>query len=573
MKKAMKILLPIILVISIILAIGWYLTVYDRNFARDFLLAEAQKNDLRGNQKLSAWFYDRAYNFSGKDGNVAIELAEQYKKSGNFTKAEVTLSRAIRAGATPELYIALCKTYVEQDKLLDAVSLLAGLSDTEIGAQLGELRPLPPEPNYEAGFYTQYIEVALDNDAGTTYFTTDGGYPSTGTTPYLNPVKLDAGETKICAITVAENGLVSPMTILNYTVGGVIEPVVFADAVMEDAFRTALQMEGGKTLYTNDLWQITEFTLPGNAAYLDDLSLLTYVEKLTIESKHLDNFDFLIPLSNLKTLELKSCSYPAAAMEALGKLPKLQELVMDNCGLSTIADLAGAQGLTYVNIANNTVRNLEVLSTMPGLQKLELQHNAVVSLEPLQGLSNLEELNVSYNAVTSLAPLSSCGFLTALDASHNQIETADGLASLALLETLALDYNKISELNPLSGCTRLKRLTFSNNNVYNLGSISGLDCLEVLDFSYNHVSELPTFSPACTLRVVDGSYNVVKSIDSLSKLSELTYVYMDYNKISSVDALENCFHLVQVNVYGNTVKDVSKLTAHDVIVNYDPTKK
>lgn len=573
MKKVMKILLPIILVISIILAIGWYLTVYDRNFARDFLLAEAQKNDLRGNQKLSAWFYDRAYNFSGKDGNVAIELAEQYKKSGNFTKAEVTLSRAIRSGATPELYMALCRTYVEQDKLLDAVSLLGNLSDSEIGAQLEELRPLAPEPNYESGFYTQYIEVALDNDAGTTYFTTDGGYPSTQTTPYLSPVTLDAGETKICAITVAENGLVSPMTILNYTVGGVIEPVVFADAEMESAMRGVLQIEDSKTLYTNDLWQITEFNLPNNITYLDDLSNLAYLEKLSIESKHLDSFDFLIPLSNLKTLELKDCTFPAVAMETLGKLPKLQELIMDNCGLSTIADLAGAQGLTYVNIANNTVRNLEVLSTMPGLQKLDLQHNAVVSLEPLQSLANLEELNVSYNAVTSLAPLSSCSFLTTLDASHNQIETTDGLSPLALLENVALDYNKISEINSLSGCTRLKRLTFSNNNVSTLSPVANLDRLEVLDFSYNRVSEMPTFSPASPLQVVDGSYNVVKSIDSLGKLSELTYVYMDYNKISSVDALENCFHLVQVNVYGNTVKDVSKLTAHDVIVNYDPTKK
>ena len=29
--------------------------------------------------------------------------------------------------------------------------------------------------------------------------------------------------------------------------------------------------------------------------------------------------------------------------------------------------------------------------------------------------------------------------------------------------------------------------------------------------------------------------------------------------------------LVQVNVYGNDIDSVSKLTDHDIIVNYDPT--
>jgi hypothetical protein len=46
---------------------------------------------------------------------------------------------------------------------------------------------------------------------------------------------------------------------------------------------------------------------------------------------------------------------------------------------------------------------------------------------------------------------------------------------------------------------------------------------------------------------------------------------MDYNKLTSVDALADNHNLVQVNVFGNEIKDVSKLTAHDIIVNYDPT--
>lgn len=573
MKKAMKIILSLLLAGLIIASIGWYFTVYDQTFTRDLLLAQARKNDMRGNQKLSAWFYDRAYNQSGKDPNVAIELANQYIDAGNFTKAEVTLSNAIRSGATAELYIALCNTYTQQDKLLDAVNLLASLPDSEISRQLEALRPLAPAPDHNSGFYTQYISVALNNDAGTTYFTTNGDYPSTSNTPYLEAIKLGTGETKIYAITVGENGLVSPITVLNYTIGGVIEPVVFADAHIEEIVRSQLGLDNAKVVYTNDLWQITEFNLPTSVTVLDDVQMLLYAEDLTIEGRTMQDMTFLSGLTNLRKLTLRGCRFPATAMQTLAALPKLQELTMEDCGLSSISELSGAPSLVYLNIAGNTVRNLDVLAGMPSLTRLDLQHNAVISLEAVGSLTNLEELNVSYNALTGLSPLRACGLLTVLDASHNQITSADGLESLALLEKAALDYNKITSVSELADCSRLTRLTFSNNEVTSLNGLEKLSRLDTLDFSYNKVDELPQFAAECNLQVLDGSYNSVSSLDCLKNLSNITYIFMDYNKLTDVDALADCYRLVQVNIFGNDVKDVSALTEHNIIVNYDPTKK
>ena len=95
MKKFIHILVPVLMGALIIASIGWYLFVYDRDFTRDMLLEQARYQDLHGNTRLSAWFYDRAYEHSGRDENVAIELANQYKSDGNYTKAEVTLSKAL----------------------------------------------------------------------------------------------------------------------------------------------------------------------------------------------------------------------------------------------------------------------------------------------------------------------------------------------------------------------------------------------------------------------------------------------------------------------------------------------
>ena len=94
---------------------------------------------------------------------MAIELANQYKADGNYTKAEYTLSNAINGDASVELYIALCKTYVEQDKLLDAVNFLSNISDPTIRNALEQLRPTAPTANYEPGFYSQYLDLELSS--------------------------------------------------------------------------------------------------------------------------------------------------------------------------------------------------------------------------------------------------------------------------------------------------------------------------------------------------------------------------------------------------------------------------
>ena len=103
MKKTLKFLVPLALGLLIIDSIIWYLFIYDRDFTRDTLLPQARYHDIGGNSRLSSWFYDAAYNFSGHDENVAIELANQYKHDGNYTKAEYTLTSAINSMPTVEL--------------------------------------------------------------------------------------------------------------------------------------------------------------------------------------------------------------------------------------------------------------------------------------------------------------------------------------------------------------------------------------------------------------------------------------------------------------------------------------
>ena len=572
MNKLTRFLVPLLLAVVIIASCGWYLFVYDRDFTRDMLLQQARNNDIAGNASLSSWFYNLAYVHSGQDQNVAIELANQYIADGNYTKAEYTLTNAIHDAPTVELYVALCKTYVEQDKLLDAVTMLDNIQNPEIKAQLEQMRPSVPTADHEPGFYSQYIDVALSSSAGTLYYSAEGEYPSTADAPYSKPYTLPGGETLIYAISVDENGLVSPLSILGYTVGGVIEPAIFMDAAIEASVRELLGAEEGDILFTNELWDITEFTVPEGVASYEDLKLMPYLKKLTIQNQTLDSLSHLSTLAKLETLDLTGCRFPAEDLAVLADLPSLTNLTVASCSLSTIADLADSKSLICVDLSSNTIRNLEALSTIPTLKEIYLQHNAVVSVEQISTLRNLEKLDVSYNSLESLAPIIGCIKLSWLNADGNQLADLEGVSSLNLLTHLSVDYNKLTDISSLAYCTELVNLSVANNEISDISALGSLLNLDILDFSYNTVTALPEWQDGCMLRTIDGSYNKLESIDNLNTLDNISYVYMDYNALTSVDALANCYKLVQVNVFGNEIKDVSALTDHDIIVNYDPTK-
>ena len=571
MKNSTKKIVPILLALLIIGSVVWYGFVYDRDFTRDMLLGQARRNFTNGNPNLASWFYDLAYEYSNQDENVAIELANQFKADGNYTKAEYTLSNAIADGGTAELYIALCKTYVEQDKLLDAVNMLDNIADPAIKAEIDAIRPSAPTSDPVPGFYNQYIPVQLHASSGTLYYSTDGEYPSVKSDPYEAPLTLSGGETNVFAVSVDENGLVSPRSIFGFTVGGVIEEVTFQDPVIETEVRRLIGREDDDPLYTNELWEIKSFTVPTDAQNIDDVMSLSYLQSLTIDSQTFDSLRFLSSLSSLNEIVLTNCRFSTNDLTTIATLPNLQKLTLSACGLSTIAGIETAQNLVYLNLANNTIRNLEPLAYLMRLQEIDLQHNAITGLSSLSGLTDLETLNVSYNSLTSVAPLATCTKLGWLNVSHNAIVDLTGINNLPALRYLSANHNDLMDIALIADLSTLTELYVAANEITDISMLASLEKLEVLDFSSNHVTAIPSFGNDAALRIIDGSYNEVESLESLKNQMNLTHIYMDYNKIKSITALDNCYKLVLVNVYGNEIEDVKPLTERGIIVNWDPT--
>lgn len=578
MKKFFKIMIPIILALAILACIGWYLFIYDRNFTRDMLLEGARYFDEQGNHSISSWFYDKAYEQAEDNDAVAIELAAQHKADGNYTKAEYTLTRAISDGGSTELYIALCKTYAEQDKLLDVVKLLDAVLaddssvDPQVKQELQAMRPAAPACAPAPGFYSQYISADVSCESGTLYVNPNGEYPSVYDAPYSEPIELADGENTLYAISVSENGLVSPLSVFGYTIGGVIKEVEFADAAMEEAIRVHLAVDADEVLFTNDLWDLTYFTVPSDAKDLSDLSYLTFVEDLAIDSVPAGQLNYLSTLVNITSLQIRNTAISSDELKLIGALPKLERLTLSGCGLSTAAGLETATSITRLDLSQNTIRDLTPLQSMTGLQEVYLQHNAVNDLTPLSALESLTRLDVSYNLLPSLSPIFNCTTLNYLGAGNNTLASLAGIEKLSALEALNISNNNLTDITPIAACTAIRELNISSNQLEDISALSALSNMVDFNFSRNAVVELPDFEKSCALVTIDGSHNKIVSLDELEGLENLNNVFMDYNEeLSSIEPLVNCHRIVQVKVYGTKVADVSALLEMEVVVEFDPT--
>ena len=570
MKSSLKRILPILLVIVTLCSVLWYLFVYDQAFTKDMLLQQARHFERLGYHNVSSWLYSTAYRQSGNSQDVAIELAEQFKANNNYSKAEYTLSNAIAADPSVELYIALCNTYVEQNKLYDAVTMLDHVSDPVIKAELDRMRPAAPEAAPAPGFYSQYLSVTVTAASGKLHVSNDGEYPSVFEDTYIDSIPLSAGENTLYALSVGENGLVSPLSVFGYTVGGVIESVTLADSALDAFVRQELNLTAEDRLLTSDLWNITALTLSDTTTDLSDLQYFPYLTDLTITNCNISGMQILSNLTSLSRMYITATAITAQDLSIIASLPNLTELTLTDCYLSSIKNLSGAQNLQYLNLSDNAIRDVSALSFMSNLQTLDLSRNALTNLSYLSPLSNLKTLDVSYNSLASIIPLAGCTSLETLNISNNSIGSLSGLENLRNLRCLKAEKNTLTEIDLLAGIPALQELILADNTILDITALSTLVNLQYFDISHNEIEALPQWGKDCALIYLNAAYNKLTEIENLAGFQNLNAVNVDYNNIASIDVLATCHHMIRVDANGNPIADVSKLKEQSIIVNYTP---
>lgn len=566
MNKSLKRILPILLVLVVLGSIVWYMFVYDRDFTRDVLLSTARYFERNGNNSAASTFYDWAYRHANNSDSVAIELAQQFKNHGNYTKAEATLSNAISDGGSIELYIALCKTYVEQNKLLDAVTMLENISDAQVKAQIEALRPAEATVSLAPGTYNQYKTVTISCESGSLYVTTDGSHPSASNGVFPGSLTLVGGENHIRALVVGENGLVSHLAHFQYVVGSVVEEITFKESAVDALVRQYLGKAPEDPIMSNELWGIKTLTLPAELQTLEDLQHFPYLEILSVQNSGTNGLENISKLTYLKGVSINGCAVTYDELSAIAALPELTTLVLANCGLTNIAPLSAAVKLEALDLHGNTISDIAPLTTMRSLHTLNLAQNALSVLTDLSLLSELTTLSVAGNSVTSLAPLITLNKLTALDVSNNQLTNLSGVENMTALVGLYVTDNALTDISALAQLPALEELNISGNNLKDISKLGSIRTLVYLDFSRNQVTTLPKWDKDAALVKLEGSNNKISSLSNLSGLTNLNEVVLQNNQIKKLDPLADCLRLIKVNVFGNPVKSVTVLTKLSIAV-------
>lgn len=571
MKKTLKIILPIILAIAIVISIGWYFFQYDKAFTRDVLLSWARGFDDSGNYPMAGFFYNMAYRQAGNDDAIAIEIARQYKERGNYTQAENTLSNAISDGGTPELYIELCKTYVEQDKLMDAVNMLNTIPDPAIKKKLDSKRPSAPvDKAHPSGNYDEYIALSFSSPDGKVYANFKNQYPSTKKNYHNQPVTLGDGTTVVQTLAVASNGLVSPLRIYSYSVTQVSKAITLEDPAIDRVVRQMLGVDDKYELYTDDLLNFEAFFVPQDAKTLVDLYYMPHLKTLVIKDCEVPDLASTANLRELEDLTVSNVTLSGDDIQTIGSLTELKYLTLEGCGISNVSALGALTKLKYLDLNNNAIGNISFIKNLKKLTIVNMSNNALTDLTEMGGLTALEQLTISYNSLKSLAPLAGCINLRALEVTNNQLTDLSGLETLKRLGLLYASSNTLKDISALAQTPEMADLDLSRNMITDLTALAGLPKLYKLDFSHNDVTVLPRFSESSILNEINGAYNNISSVGPLTDLPLISILKLSYNaSLTTIDPLLSCESLTQIDVLNTGVTDITAFKGKDIVILYN----
>ena len=552
MKHALKVLIPLILVIALLVGACWFFLFYRPDLTMSVFAYWGDRFYQEGRYNRAEFFFQTAIKLAPDDEVLPVLLANSYVKDGNYTKAEYALVSAItQQPDSVRLYAALSDVYIQQDKLLDAEQMLDRITNSEVKKQIDALRPSTPVISPESGYYSEYIDVTVSCSSGTIYTVLNSDYPSVETDAYTGPITLEGGESKIVAISVGENGLVSDAAYAGYTVGSVIEPATISDPALDSYVRELMEKTAADEIMSDELWEITEIDLPEEVKDLSDLRKFDGLLSLSIHSSTNLDLSILGELTTLKTLVLSGCTIPPAVLEAICTLPDLEHLELAGCAISNINSLVGLMKLEYLDLTNNSVSDLTAISALTELRDLYLTNNPVKSISYLNNCLNLERLHMENCGVSKLSSI------------------ADNTA----IQELYCAGNSIEDISILEGCSALSIIDLTDNKVSDISVLSKLPELTVFIADRNQITSIPDFDEESSrLWKFFVNKNQIDTLEGLRNLKWLNYIHADYNQIKDISCLTDCSTLIQIDAWDNPLQldQIPALEEIGILVNYNP---
>lgn len=194
---------------------------------------------------------------------------------------------------------------------------------------------------------------------------------------------------------------------------------------------------------------ITELYLP--YCQIKDTSFLgemPQLERLSLYGTPIQDLRILEKLPELVELSLGGHT-DAEHIEVVGKLVKMRDLGLQNCGIRDIEFLSNLTELQGVNLNFNSVSDLTPLAGLVKLERLGLAENNICDISPIAGLTNLFDLALDRNEICDISALSGLSHLNQAGLSNNLIQDFSPLADKEELMFASVSGNPCKDLRPV----------------------------------------------------------------------------------------------------------------------------
>jgi len=278
---------------------------------------------------------------------------------------------------------------------------------------------------------------------------------------------------------------------------------------------------------------------------LDPVAKLTTLEELRIGNNvEYQNFDFLQPLVNLKTLSLYKAQPKAedpSDISALAGKPQLVDLTIDGANIHDLSPIKDSPELKSLRLVRTPIENFAFLQGFPKLITLQLLDLPAQDLSPLEGLTGLKHLTLYNMEATDLTPLAALkNSLTYLNLSNVRAKDMTPIGELSELTDIFLEDTQFEDFSPLAKCTKLEFLEARSEK-------SGFNKLEV-------INSLPNLK-----RLWLDRNDKIQNWEPLKTATSIEELSIGVTSFNDLKLLESLVNLKDLNIYECTVKNPEAL--------------
>lgn len=216
--------------------------------------------------------------------------------------------------------------------------------------------------------------------------------------------------------------------------------------------------------------------------------------------------------------------------------------------------LSRLEKLQFLLLTKTNVRDLTPLTNLKELQGLALNGTKISSLKALSRLKRLKGLYLSNTNVSSLSPLSNLKEVIWLDLSNTPVNDLSPLTGLEKLQWLEIRNTSVSDLSPLSGLTNLRRLDLSGTKVNDLRHIRRIKDLEILNLRETNIKKLNTLANLNNLVSLNLSGTEVKDLGPLASLDNLEWLSVSKTSVIDLSPLSHLKNLEWISLRDTSVK-------------------